>query len=32
MAKPLYHYWPMLDRPRLERPNGARLAFWIAMG
>ncbi|MFC0106242.1 polysaccharide deacetylase family protein [Kibdelosporangium aridum] len=24
-----YEYWPLIHRPRLELPNGARLAFWI---
>ena len=26
----LYDYWPYQDRPRIEWPNGARLAFWVA--
>jgi allantoinase len=24
-----YEYWPLIQRPRLELPNGARVAFWI---
>lgn len=24
-----YEYWPLVDRPRLDLPGGARLAFWI---
>ncbi|ONI87441.1 polysaccharide deacetylase [Actinosynnema sp. ALI-1.44] len=24
-----YEYWPLIDRPRLDLPHGARLAFWI---
>lgn len=26
----LYDYWPYQDRPKIEWPNGARLAFWVA--
>ena len=26
----LYDYWPYKDRPKIEWPNGARLAFWVA--
>ncbi|MEP5763193.1 MAG: polysaccharide deacetylase family protein [Halieaceae bacterium] len=25
-----YDYWPYRDRPKIEWPNGARLAFWVA--
>ncbi len=25
-----YSYLPLIDRPRLEMPNGSRVAFWIA--
>lgn len=24
-----YDYWPIIRRPRLEWPNGARIAFWV---
>jgi peptidoglycan/xylan/chitin deacetylase (PgdA/CDA1 family) len=27
----LYDYWPLIRRPRLELPNGAKLAFWIGL-
>lgn len=26
----LYDYWPYKDRPKLEWPNGARVALWVA--
>jgi allantoinase len=26
----LYDYSPLLDRPRVTWPNGARVAFWVA--
>ena len=26
----LYDYWPYIDRPRIEWPGGARVAFWVA--
>ena len=26
----LYEYWPYKGRPKIEWPNGARLAFWVA--
>jgi allantoinase len=29
MDNQLYDYWPMIKRPKLELPNGARVAFWI---
>jgi peptidoglycan/xylan/chitin deacetylase (PgdA/CDA1 family) len=25
-----YDYWPYDDRPKIEWPDGARLAFWVA--
>jgi allantoinase len=25
-----YDYWPYAGRPKIEWPNGARLAFWVA--
>ena len=25
-----YDYWPYENRPKIEWPNGARLAFWVA--
>ena len=31
MPNPLIAYWPITRRPRLEWPNGARLAFWIGL-
>jgi peptidoglycan/xylan/chitin deacetylase (PgdA/CDA1 family) len=31
MENQLYDYSPMIRRPRLELPNGARLAFWIGL-
>ncbi|HZU04620.1 MAG TPA: polysaccharide deacetylase family protein [Chloroflexota bacterium] len=31
MENQLYDYWPIPRRPRLEWPNGARLAFWIGL-
>jgi allantoinase len=27
----LYAHWPIIRRPKLELPNGARLAFWIGL-
>jgi peptidoglycan/xylan/chitin deacetylase (PgdA/CDA1 family) len=27
----LYDYWPIIQRPKLEWPKGARLAFWIGL-
>lgn len=29
--KPPFSYWPMPERPHLELPNHARLAFWIGL-
>ena len=26
----LYDYWPYDNRPKIEWPNGARVAFWVA--
>jgi peptidoglycan/xylan/chitin deacetylase (PgdA/CDA1 family) len=31
MENELYAYWPLIRRPKLEWPNGARLAFWIGL-
>lgn len=31
MNQQLYDYWPMIRRPRLQWPNGARVAFWIGL-
>jgi allantoinase len=31
MENQLYDYFPLIRRPRLELPNGARLAFWIGL-
>ena len=31
MENALYDYWPLIRRPRLELPSGARLAFWIGL-
>ena len=31
MENQLYDYSPLVRRPRLELPNGARLAFWIGL-
>jgi len=30
-AEPPFDYWPITKRPRLEWPNGARVAFWVGM-
>ena len=27
----LYDYWPINDRPRIEWPSGARVAFWLGL-
>jgi len=29
VRNPPFAYWPMIRRPRLEWPDGARIAFWI---
>ena len=26
----LYDYSPLVDRPKISWPNGARIAFWVA--
>ena len=26
----LFDYWPYDNRPKIEWPNGAKLAFWVA--
>ncbi len=31
MENQLYDYWPIVRRPRLQLPGGARLAFWIGL-
>jgi len=31
MPSPPFDYWPLIGRPRLEWPNGARLAVWIGV-
>lgn len=31
MDNALYDYWPVVDRPRIEWQNGARLAFWLGL-
>jgi len=31
MDNQLYDYWPIIERPKLALPNGARLAFWIGL-
>lgn len=31
MDQQLYDYWPIIRRPRLQWPNGARVAFWIGL-
>ncbi len=31
MDNRLYDYWPIIDRPRLQLPNGARLAVWVGL-
>ena len=31
MDNQLYDYSPIVDRPRLSLPGGARLAFWIGL-
>jgi allantoinase len=31
MDNPLYSYYPSIRRPRIEWPNGARVAFWIGL-
>ena len=31
MENTLYQYWPIVRRPRLELPGGARVAFWVGI-
>jgi peptidoglycan/xylan/chitin deacetylase (PgdA/CDA1 family) len=31
MDNQLYDYSPIIDRPKLELPNGARVAFWVGL-
>ena len=31
MENTLYDYSPIIDRPGLELPNGARVAFWVGL-
>jgi allantoinase len=31
MESPRYPYWPIVRRPPLEWPNGARVAFWVGL-
>lgn len=31
MDNSLYDFWPITDRPKIEWPNGARLAFWLGL-
>ena len=31
MDNELYDYWPIVDRPKLEWPGGARVAFWLGL-
>ncbi len=31
MDQPHYPYWPLPSRPRLQWPNGARVAFWVLL-
>lgn len=31
MAEPPFNYWPEPGRPRLEWPDGARVAVWVAV-
>jgi allantoinase len=31
MDNQLYDYSPIIERPKLELPNGARLAFWVGL-
>ena len=26
----LFDYWPYDNRPKIEWPNGAKVAFWVA--
>lgn len=31
LGRPPYEHWPILHRPRLELPGGARLAVWVGL-
>jgi hypothetical protein len=31
MDNQLYDYSPIIDRPKLELPNGARVAVWVGL-
>ena len=31
MPTPPYAYWPLVDRPPIEWPDGKRLAFYVAL-
>ena len=31
MENQLYSYWPIIERPKLEWPKGARVAFWLGL-
>lgn len=31
MDNALYDYWPIVDRPAITWPNGARVAFWLGL-
>ncbi len=31
MENALYDYWPISDRPKIEWPSGARMAFWLGL-
>ncbi len=31
MDNELYDYWPIVDRPKLEWPDGQRVAFWVGL-
>jgi len=31
MDNQLYDYSPIIDRPKFELPNGARVAFWVGL-
>ena len=31
MENKLYSYSPIIERPKLELPNGARVAFWVGL-
>ncbi len=31
MDNSLYDYWPIVDRPTISWPNGAKVAFWLGL-